>query len=155
MKGTIDPIEGFFTSIGSVWGRVLSMFGVCWIAFVMALLAAQVAWSPGDGFDIDVDLKDLALVPVAWMFSFVAGLLKWWGMVFALFLIGTFFLTFYTEANLFRMVCLMFTGQALHTWLLAGGELSELPRLPMLWVLLCVVALLAWLCVRSWRRDHE
>ncbi|QIF05032.1 hypothetical protein [Roseimicrobium sp. ORNL1] len=155
MNGTIDPIEGFFTSIGSVWGRVLSMFGTCWIAFVIGLLAAQVSWSPGDGFNIYADLKDLALVPIAWMFSFVAGLLKWWGMLFALYLIGIFFVTFYADANLFRMVCLMFTGQALHTWLLAGGDIGDLPYRPVLWLLLAVVALLVWLFIRSWQRDHE
>lgn len=155
MKGTIDPIENFFTSIGSIWGRVLSMFGTCWVAFVMSLLAAEVSWSPSGGFDVDVDFKDLAVVPVAWMFSFVAGLLKWWGMLFALFLIGIFFVTFYTEANLFRMVCLMFTGQALHTWLLLEGKLTQFPRLPVLWVLLGIVVLLGWLFVRSWQRDHE
>lgn len=150
MRGTLDPVEAFFTSIGSIWGRVLSMFAACWAGFVIVMLAIHVSWR-GMG---DLELRTLALVPITWMASLVAGSLHWWGGVFLLCLLAVFFATFYLETNLFRMVCIMFSGQVLHTFLLFEEKVEAILDRPFLWVLLGILSLLAWMFVTSWRRDH-
>jgi hypothetical protein len=153
VKGTIDPVETFFTSIHSVWGRALAMFGSCWVAFAFGVLAAHVSWG-SDGLSLSVSAKELALVPVAWMFSLLAGMLKWWGILYMPFLIAVFYVAFYVESNLFRLVSLTFSGQALHTWLLSRGEIEDIPHRPISWLLIGAIGLLAWLSVKSWQRDH-
>ncbi len=164
MKGTIDPVEAYFTSVTGLFGRTIGLFSTCWVAFILGLLAAILSWTPGTDMSLDGDMaRHLMLVPVWWMVSLVGATPEWWGIVYLLYLASTIFAVCILETNLFRSLCLLFVAQAFHSWRfgigLNDGDLESYfggPAWhPFFWLLLGVTGWLTWLLVRSWRQGRS
>ena len=115
----IDTVETFFGSITGVWGRILTYFFACWIAFGYVELGDMIVWSHNSGLQVEGNYSMWYLVPVAWGVSLIVAVAKaWWlGIPYLFYLAYVLIRVVYAEDNLWRAMCRLFAAQLGHTLL--------------------------------------
>ena len=164
MKGTIDQVEAFFAGITGVWGRTLAFFAASWLSFGFTVVCMAATWDWSSGFSFDVSIFDMwYLLPFAWTISLGAGFLKWWGILFVLYLGCALLGVLMMEADMFRTAMLLFVIQGWHTLLLAiafggfnidwgfvGGEWH-----PLLSFMFLMHAYALWYLYSTWTKERR
>ncbi len=119
MKVSIDPVETFFSSVTSVWGKMLAFLGTCWISFAFTVFCIGPTWSWNDGFaPLDGFGKFLVTSPAIWLWSLFEIVQESpWGILFIIFLAGALYAILFIETNLLRTAALVFIVQGWHTCL--------------------------------------
>ena len=162
MNGTLDLLDTFFGTITGIWSRILSFFVTCWIGFGLGILAEAVRWTWDGGFVANFAISDWYFVPISWMFMCLSTCLHWYGCVHLLVLIFFAFRIFFSEMNMCQAICSLLLIESWYWWFV--GEHIDFTDFssdaywelwhPMLWFLVCVSAITAWLWWRSWRNNH-
>jgi hypothetical protein len=116
MKGTIDRIEAFTSSITGVWGRGLAFFGVCWAAFAITYLTLGTTWSFDGGFSFQTDTDNWYLVPMAWGASLVIAVFMFlpWGLAHMIYLFCVLHSIFTDNTDLFRTLAILFVAECIY-----------------------------------------
>jgi len=116
VKGTIDQVEVFFSSISSLWARVLSFFVATWLGFVVAGLTTAFSWAPGNEFTFNFPFKDWYYVPVEWMGATISVCVEWWGLPHLLFLVAVCFAICVLDSDLFLTASVLFLFESWFWW---------------------------------------
>ena len=93
-----EPVEALAAGVATAWGRVFLFFGAAMLGHAIGIVGANTR--VGDPFEIDLRVKEVALLPVSLFFQVFQNFLYGFGALYLVALAACFYLICFSEKPL-------------------------------------------------------